>query len=116
PWTPPGVSPVRYLHDLGALAGGPTLVHMVAVDDDDVRLAQAAGCSVVHCPRSNAALGCGRFPWETFARHGADVAIGTDSRGSAPSPSRPRRYTATRRAPARWCGRRSRAVTAPWGS
>jgi len=84
PWTPPGVSPVRYLHDLGALAGGPTLVHMVAVDDDDVRLAQAAGCSVVHCPRSNAALGCGRFPWETFARHGADVAIGTDSRGSAP--------------------------------
>lgn len=84
PFQPTGVSPVRYLHDLGALAGGPTLVHMVAVDDEDVRLAQAAGCAVVHCPRSNEALGCGRFPWELFARHGVDVALGTDSRGSAP--------------------------------
>src|SRR5690606_2719076 len=72
------------LKDLGALEGGPTLVHMVAVDDEDVRMAQAAGCVVVHCPRSNEALLCGRFPWETFARHGADVAMGTDSRGSSP--------------------------------
>lgn len=79
-----GVSPVRYLHDIGALEGGPTLVHMVAVDDEDVRVAQAAGCAVVHCPRSNDALGCGRFPWELFARHGVDVALGTDSRGSSP--------------------------------
>lgn len=79
-----GVSPVRYLEDLGALEGGPTLVHMVAVDDDDVRLAQAAGCAVVHCPRSNEALGCGRLPWETYARHGVDLAFGTDSRGSSP--------------------------------
>jgi cytosine/adenosine deaminase-related metal-dependent hydrolase len=84
PVAPVGASPVRYLDDLGALEGGPTLVHMVAVDDEDVRLAQAAGCAVVHCPRSNASLGCGRFPWETFARHGVDVAIGTDSRGSSP--------------------------------
>ncbi len=84
PFARTGVSPVRYLEGLGALAGGPTLVHMVAVDDDDVRRAQAAGCAVVHCPRSNDALRCGRFPWETFARHGVDVAIGTDSRGSSP--------------------------------
>lgn len=84
PFQPTGVSPVRYLHDLGALAGGPTLIHMVAVDDEDVRLAQAAGCAVVHCPRSNGALGCGRFPWELFAKHGVDVALGTDSRGSSP--------------------------------
>ncbi len=84
PVAPAGVSPVRYLADLGVLEGGPTLVHMVAVDDDDVRLAHAAGCAVVHCPRSNASLGCGRFPWETYARHGVDVAFGTDSRGSSP--------------------------------
>lgn len=84
PFAPAGVSPVRYLRDLGVLEGGPTLVHMVAVDDEDVRLAQAAGCAVVHCPRSNEALGCGRFPWETYARHGVDVAFGTDSRGSSP--------------------------------
>lgn len=84
PFTATGVSPVRYLKDLGALSGGPTLVHMVAVDEDDVRLAHAAGCAIVHCPRSNEALGSGRFPWEVYARHGVDVALGTDSRGSSP--------------------------------
>lgn len=84
PFAATGVSPVRYLKDLGALEGGPTLVHMVSVDDDDVRLVQAAGCPVVHCPRSNDALGSGRFPWELYARHGVDVAFGTDSRGSSP--------------------------------
>lgn len=80
-----GVSPVRYLADLGVLAARPTLVHMVEVDEDDVRLVQREDCSVVHCPRSNAALGCARFPWELYARHGATVAIGTDSRGSSPT-------------------------------
>ena len=39
---------------------------------------------MVHCPRSNLALGSGRFPWEAYARHGIDVAFGTDSRGSSP--------------------------------
>lgn len=79
-----GLSPVVYLDSLGVLAAAPTLVHMVAVDDDDVRLAQRHGCPVVHCPRSNDALACGRFPWELFARHGVDVAFGTDSHGSSP--------------------------------
>lgn len=82
---PPGVSPVRYLADLGVLAARPTLVHMVEVDEADVRLVQHAGCSVVHCPRSNAALGSGRFRWELFAKHAVSVGFGTDSLGSSPS-------------------------------
>ncbi len=79
-----GVSPVRYLHDLGVLAAGPTLIHGVHVDDDDARLLARAGAVVVHCPRSNAALACGAFPWTTYAKHGVEVAFGTDSRGSSP--------------------------------
>ena len=79
-----GATPVAYLADLGALAGGPTLVHGVAVDEDDVRLIQRHACSVVHCPRSNEALNCGRFPWELYAQHAVSVAFGTDSRGSSP--------------------------------
>ncbi len=75
---------MRHLAELGVLEAGPTLVHMVEVDEDDVRAVQRAGCTVVHCPRSNLALGCGRFPWEVYARHGVDVAFGTDSRGSSP--------------------------------
>lgn len=84
-WEPPGVSPVKYLESLGVLEARPTLVHMVNVNDDDVRAVQRAGCTVVHCPRSNSLLECGRFPWELYARHGTAVAFGTDSRASSPS-------------------------------
>lgn len=83
-WRPSGRSPVGYLASLGVLEAAPTLVHMVEVDEDDVRSVQRAGARVVHCPRSNRALRCGRFPWERYARHGVDVAFGTDSRGSSP--------------------------------
>ena len=84
-WQPSGRSPLAYLTSLGVLDARPTLVHMVHVDEDDVREVQRADCAVVHCPRSNEALGCGRFPWELYARFGVDVAFGTDSRGSSPS-------------------------------
>jgi cytosine/adenosine deaminase-related metal-dependent hydrolase len=84
PFESRGVSPVAYLERIGVLATAPTLIHMVEVDEDDVRSVQRNGCTVVHCPRSNAALECGRFPWELYARHGVDVAFGTDSLGSSP--------------------------------
>ena len=84
-WRASGLSPVGYLADLGVLRARPTLVHMVQVDEEDVRTVQRADCAVVHCPRSNEALACGRFPWELYARFGVDVAFGTDSRGSSPS-------------------------------
>ncbi len=84
-WQPSGLSPVRYLRELGILEARPTLVHCVEVDEDDVREIQRAGCTVVHCPRSNEALGCKRFPWELYMKYGVDVALGTDSRGSSPN-------------------------------
>lgn len=80
-----GLSPVQYLKQLGVLDAAPTLVHMVQVDEQDVRDVQKAGGVVVHCPRSNTALNCGRFPWELYAKHGVTVAFGTDSLGSSPS-------------------------------
>jgi cytosine/adenosine deaminase-related metal-dependent hydrolase len=84
-WRPSGTSPVGYLDRLGVLQGAPTLVHMVHVSDQDISTVQRHGCTVVHCPRSNQALACGRFPWERYARLGVTVALGTDSRGSSPS-------------------------------
>jgi hypothetical protein len=82
-WRPSGLSAVGYLASLGVLAARPTLVHMVHVSEDDIREVQRAGCAVVHCPRSNMALGCGRFPWELYMKHGLEVALGTDSRASS---------------------------------
>ncbi len=83
-WTPSGLTPVRYLAELGVLDARPTLVHMVHVTEDDIKLVAKAGCVVVHCPRSNEALECGRFPWELYAKHNVEVALGTDSLGSSP--------------------------------
>ena len=82
---PSGRTPVGYLDELGVLAARPTLVHAVHVVDDDIRRLQRVGCAVVHCPRSNALLGSGTFPWAAYARHGVSVGLGTDSRGSSPS-------------------------------
>lgn len=84
PFAATGVSPVRYLDDLGVLAARPTLIHMVNVDEDDVRRVGYAGAPVVHCPRSNEALNCGLFPYGLFVKHAVDVAFGTDSHGSSP--------------------------------
>jgi cytosine/adenosine deaminase-related metal-dependent hydrolase len=84
-WRPSGLSPVAYLESLGVLEANPALVHMIHVSDDDIATVERNGCVIIHCPRSNVALGCGRFPWERYARKGATVAIGTDSRGSSPS-------------------------------
>lgn len=84
-WQPSGLSPVQYLKSLGVLEAQPTLIHAVNVHEDDVRDIQKAGCVVVHCPRSNEALQCGRFPWELFAKHSVTVAFGTDGLGSSPN-------------------------------
>lgn len=84
-WVTPGISPIAYLDDIGALELQPLLVHCVQVDDDDVRRIQEHGCAVVHCPRSNLRLRCGRMPLEKFLAAGVKVYLGTDSLGSSPS-------------------------------
>jgi len=84
-WPAPFRRPIAYLQDIGVLNARPSLVHMVNVDEEEVRAVQKAGCIVIHCPRSNKTLNCGRFPWELYAKHGVSVALGTDGNGSSPS-------------------------------
>ena len=95
-WQPSGLTPVQYLAGLGVLEARPTLIHMVNVSEDDVKTVAKAGCVVVHCPRSNEALECGRFSWELYAKYGVEIALGTDSRGSAPDLSVEREVQAAR--------------------
>ncbi|UBV41553.1 amidohydrolase family protein [Deinococcus taeanensis] len=81
----PELTPVRYLDDLGALRGAPTLVHVVNVTRNDIARVARAGSAVVTCPRSNHHLECGVFPWAAFAAAGVEVAVGTDSVASGGS-------------------------------
>ncbi len=84
PWEPPGLTPIRHLHALGVLGPGTTLVHGVQVDEEEVRLIAESGAKVVLCPRSNENLEVGEAPLALYARHGVEVALGTDSRASSP--------------------------------
>ncbi len=80
-----GLSPIKYLAELRVLEAKPTLIHAVNVSDEDVRIIAQYGCSVVSCPRSNHNLDCGTIPWKLFAKHGVELALGTDSSASGQS-------------------------------
>jgi cytosine/adenosine deaminase-related metal-dependent hydrolase len=81
---PTGFRPVEYLATLGVLEARPLLVHAVQVNAEDIRLIADSGSAVVHCPRSNTLLSCGRMPLEQYLAAGVDVYLGTDSRVSSP--------------------------------
>ncbi len=77
-----GLSPVAYLARSGGLQPGSLLIHAVHVSAADAGQIAAAGASVVLCPRSNANLGVGRAPVETYLAAGINLALGTDSLAS----------------------------------
>jgi aminodeoxyfutalosine deaminase len=79
------LSPIKYLAELRVLEAKPTLIHAVNVSEEDVRIIAQYGCSVVTCPRSNRNLECGNIPWKLFAKHGVELALGTDSSASGQS-------------------------------
>jgi cytosine/adenosine deaminase-related metal-dependent hydrolase len=82
---PDGQSGIRRLAAAGLL--GPELVaaHCVKVDAAEVGLLAAHDVAVVHCPRSNALLGCGIAPLVELRAAGLRVGVGTDGVSSVPS-------------------------------
>lgn len=76
---PRATSTIELLERTGALAARPLLVHCVQVSDDDMALIRTRGCSVAHCPASNAKLGHGIAPLAAFLDAGIVVGLGTDS-------------------------------------
>jgi len=82
---PTGLSPIAYLAELGVLETRPTLIHGVQVDEADVRLLAEHATPVVSCPRSNVGLEAGLPPYDLYLKYGVPLALGTDSRASAPS-------------------------------
>ncbi len=78
-----GVTPARYLQDIGLLREGVCLAHCVHVAQDEIELIAGSGAGVAHCPRSNAFLGAGVAPLREFRAANARVGLGTDSSASA---------------------------------
>ncbi|MFW6323654.1 MAG: amidohydrolase family protein [Desulfovibrionales bacterium] len=77
-FVPPGISPVAYADQLGLLDESTLAVHCVHVTDEDLEILLRTRPSVCLCPRSNAAIGVGRAPWEKFIQAGVPLCLGTD--------------------------------------
>ncbi len=73
-----GRSLVRYVHDHGVLNERAMVIHSIWVDDDDLELMAASGCSIAHNPVSNLKLGSGVMPWRRIRDAGINVCLGTD--------------------------------------
>jgi cytosine/adenosine deaminase-related metal-dependent hydrolase len=81
-WQVPGASPTEYLAGLGFVSPDSLLVHGVQFTADDLTRVKAGGSPLVSCPRSNAHVGVGSPPLESFYAAGVPVAFGTDSLAS----------------------------------
>lgn len=73
-----GVSPVRYLDDLGILDDRTLVVHAVWTDADDIRILKKRGAAISHNVESNMKLAAGIAPIPAFIAAGLTVGLGTD--------------------------------------
>jgi cytosine/adenosine deaminase-related metal-dependent hydrolase len=81
----PGKTGTHLLAEHDLLGPNVDVAHCVVLDDDEIDLLASSATGVAHCPRSNAALGCGVAPLAELRAAGVRVGVGTDSPASAPS-------------------------------
>ncbi|GAB3645747.1 amidohydrolase family protein [Glycomyces tarimensis] len=79
-----GHSPAQQMVKVGWLGADSHVAHGVHLDEEDRRLLRDQGTHVALCARSNARLEAGEAPVAAHRSEGNPVAIGTDSRASAP--------------------------------
>lgn len=76
--------PIRWAKSLGLLDAPALLAHVNCCDDEELDLLAAGRASVVFCPRTHAFFGRPPHRWREMLRRGVNVAVGVDSRASAP--------------------------------
>jgi 5-methylthioadenosine/S-adenosylhomocysteine deaminase len=73
-----GKSLVRYVHDQGLLDERMMVIHAIWVDDRDIELLAASGCTVAHNPVCNLRLGSGVMPFYKLRAAGVPMCLGSD--------------------------------------
>ncbi|MEE8058458.1 MAG: TRZ/ATZ family hydrolase [Pseudomonadales bacterium] len=74
--------PLNRLNELGILTPRTQLVHMTALNDEDIALVKQSGSHVVHCPQSNLKLASGACPVKKLLDANINVALGSDGAAS----------------------------------
>jgi cytosine/adenosine deaminase-related metal-dependent hydrolase len=82
---PTGLTSVRTLERAGLLGERLLCAHAVHLDPQELDLLVRRNVPLVHCPRSNALLGCGVAPLRELRSRHLRIGIGTDSPASTPS-------------------------------
>lgn len=77
-----GQRPLERLQALGLLSPRFQAVHMTQISDIEIKLLQASGAHVIHCPESNLKLASGLCPVQRLLDAGINVALGTDGAAS----------------------------------
>lgn len=73
-----GRSLIAHVHELGLLDARMQVVHAIWIDEADMALLAAAGCTVAHNPVCNLRLGSGIMPFRRLREHGVPICLGTD--------------------------------------
>jgi 5-methylthioadenosine/S-adenosylhomocysteine deaminase len=77
-----GVTPVRFLAELGVLDRSTIAAHCIYITPDDMDILQTKPVSVVQCPNCHMKLGMGVTPVPELLQRGVNVALGTDGPAS----------------------------------
>jgi len=77
-----GKRPMQRFADLGLLEHHMQLVHMTALNDEDISLIKGKNCHVIHSPESNLKLASGYCPVQKLLDAGVNVGLGTDGAAS----------------------------------
>jgi len=79
-----GVTPTRYLYDLGVLSANVVAAHGVWLSPEDIQILGDHDVSVVHNPNSNLKLASGyKFKYDELRDAGVRVCLGTDGCASS---------------------------------
>ena len=77
-----GVTPIKYVNDLGVFDVPTIAAHCVNATDDDIKIMKEKNVSAAINPKSNMKLGNGFAPAKKFLDAGLNVCLGTDGCGS----------------------------------
>jgi aminodeoxyfutalosine deaminase len=81
-WATPGVSPLRYLEDLGVLAAPGLAIHVNYLEPGDLDVLSRSCLVPTFCPQSHRFFGHINHPAAQILEHGIPLVLGTDSLAS----------------------------------